>query len=338
MASTRPVPARGLGRLALRRPRPAGPRHRRGVERGERGAARPAPAPRSRRCRAHQRRPRPRAASASGCSSPRRSCRSAGSRASCHTSSSSSWSRSLSPAPTGCPSRCSSARASGSRSRARASRPSSAAPSSRRARRPLLLVDRRPLLLARPAARRHLFDTSNAIVSGIGVVALAAAGDRRAAPDRPHRPLARHEHRLDRPRRRNGDDRRRRGDRLQRPLPRRLDPRRRRLRRRLPRRPARARRGHPGRAPRHGHVRVLRRRLRLALGARRRSQASSSPTSRSQSTFEIFGSVVAAIALLVAFEAWADEAAAHGAASRGAPQPAGVLSRRVSIQHRPKEA
>ena len=125
-----PLPLRRLRRLALRRPRHPGPRHRRSVERGQRGAARPASAPRPCRGRAHQRDRRDRRHRARASSSPRRSSRSAGNRGSCPTSCSSSSSRSPWRVPTGCPSRCSSAHASGSPSPGRASRPSSAAPSS----------------------------------------------------------------------------------------------------------------------------------------------------------------------------------------------------------------
>src|SRR5262249_14164030 len=53
MASSVLFIGRRLGRLAVRRPRPAGPRDRRGAERRQRGAARPAPAPRPRRRRPH---------------------------------------------------------------------------------------------------------------------------------------------------------------------------------------------------------------------------------------------------------------------------------------------
>ena len=107
MASTRPVPARRLGRLALRRPRPPGPRDRRGdrARRARRSSisTRAATPPAS----VSPTPPQRRAASGSACSSRRRSSRSDGSRGSCPTSSCSSCSRSRSRAPTGCRSRCS---------------------------------------------------------------------------------------------------------------------------------------------------------------------------------------------------------------------------------------
>ena len=120
-----------------------------------------------------------------------------------------------------------------------------------------------------PQLALHLFHSTNVIVSGIGIVALAGVGDARPAPDRTDRPLGRREHRLDRAGGRNGPDRPRFRDRLQRRLPGRVDRRRRRLRRRVPRRPTRPGRGHPARAPGRGHGRLLRRRLRIAVGPRR---------------------------------------------------------------------
>ena len=175
----------------------------------------------------------------------------------------------------------------------------------RRARRDLLLVDRRPVPLARPAALgdrcctrpttsspasacspwpaparspSSLFGrTAPWLGAALGSVALAAG---------------------------HGADRARGLDRVDRAVLDRRHDRRRRLRRRLPRRPARAVRRRSRRAPRRGHVGVLHRRLRGDLGARRSSPACSSRRSGCESTFEIFGSIVAALALVVAFEAY----------------------------------
>ena len=156
----RALPVRRLGRLAVRRPRPAGARDRRRPERGQRGAARPAPAPRPGRRRTRRTATRRQPASASACSSRRRSSSSAGRRACCRTSCCSSCSRSPSSAPTGCPSRCASARGF----RLTVERPSVPARRppplpARRAGGALVLVDRRALLLARPAARRRTSST-----------------------------------------------------------------------------------------------------------------------------------------------------------------------------------
>ena len=88
----------------------------------------------------------------------------------------------------------------------------------------------------------------NAIVdraAGSSLLAAAAGGAQFA--DEQDRAVGRGGVRLAGARRRDGPDRRRRGDRLGRRLPRRLARRRRRLRRRLPRRPARARRVDPAR-------------------------------------------------------------------------------------------
>ena len=299
-----PVHGRRLGRLAVRRPRPAGSRDRPGT-RG-RGAA---------LLDLHPRRDPAGVGLANGVASaagmglgvlvsaPSSSC--CPPLACCRTCCCSCSSRSRSPARCGCPSRSPSA----SRLRLTPQRPSvpavvRAAVLARRAR-ACSPRGRSAACSCRSgrSSRPSLFHTTNHLVAGVRVFVLAGSaaiaqlvfgrsapwlgaslGSIALATGLLLIVLVG-------------------GDELERALPDRRRDRRRRVRRRVPRRPARALGRHPARAPRRGDVGVLRRRLRVAVAARdarrRRRHALGL-----QSTFEIFGSVVAAIALAVAFEAW----------------------------------
>ena len=210
----RPLHGGRLGRLAVRGPRPAGPGDRRGARRRQRRAAGPAPAARPARRRPDQRRrqrrrhgPRRaglRARSWSSC--PRRGC--------CPTSRCSCSSRSPLPAWRSCPSP--SPRAPRPRlTPQRPGVPAVVAPPvlPGRARRDVLVVDRRPVPVARAGALGEPVPDDNHLVSGVPVFALAGSAaigqlvfGRTAAVGRRGR-------RIGGAGRRPGDHRARRGDR-----------------------------------------------------------------------------------------------------------------------------
>src|SRR6266511_1979020 len=123
----------------------------------------------------------------------------------------------------------------------------------------LLMVNRWPLLLARPAAGRSSLQLEQRDRLRQRHRGTRRCGCRCPAADRAHRAVDRRRRRLDRTRRRNGADRLRCRPRLERRLPGRLDP----------RRPARARRGDPAARARGSDVGLLRRRLHLPLPAGR---------------------------------------------------------------------
>ena len=174
----------------------------------------------------------------------------------------------------------------------------------RGARRPVVLVDRRPVPLARPGARATLFHTLQPPRRGRRRLRARRLGSDRAARLRPHRAVARRGGRLGRARRRAAADR--------------------------PRAAedstalflaggvvagagfgvaflggaADAVRRDPARAPRPGDVRPVRRRLPLASRCPAIIAGILVTELGLIATFEIFGSVVAAIALLVAYGAW----------------------------------
>ena len=305
MVTTRALHGRRLRRVAVRRARAAGAGDRARARRRERGDARPAPAPRPVGGRARQRRARAPAGSGSGCSPRRRSSSSRPRRACCPTCCSSCSSRSPSPARWRCPSR------SRTRSRPRLTPQQPSVP----------VPVRRAFLLAALAVISSwsiggLFfslgpqlsaDCSTAPTTSspaLGVFLLAGAGSLAQLAFGRAAPWVGAVDGLDRARGRDAADRRRRSrSSRRRSYLARLAGRRRGLRRRVPRRAARALGGHPARAPRGGDVGVLRRRLRaLSLPAILAGRAVT-PLGL-DTTFEVFGAVVAALALVVAFEAW----------------------------------
>ena len=185
----------------------------------------------------------------------------------------------------------------------RAARGAPAVPA-RGARRALVVVDRRPVLLARPAAvgepLRHAATTSSpASASSCSPArrrwrsSCSGAARRGSAPRRGSLALS--------------------GGMLiivasaartsRRAVLAGARGRRRRVRRRVPRRAARAVRRDPARAPGAGDVGVLHRRLRVAVAARPCWPGIVVTPLGLESTFEIFGSVIAAIALVLAIEA-----------------------------------
>ena len=136
-------------------------------------------------------------------------------------------------------------------------------------RRSRLVVDRRALLLARSPARgaalrHHQRDRRRHRHRGARSVGRGCA-----APDCTHGAVGRNVSRLGGARRRNDPDRRRRRDRVTPTCIWREPSSAGGLRRRVPRRAARTRRVDTSRAPRRCHVRVLRRRLRVAVSTRR---------------------------------------------------------------------
>src|SRR5713226_8279440 len=258
-----------VGRLAVRRPRLAGSRDRRRLERGQRGSARPAPEARPRRRRTHDchrrcerhRSRRARLVSArpardpAACPALRRAARPLRRRL-CRRLLDAGAGREAWPLPP-----------HGRAPKRPGRRAAAVLPG--RPRGALFMVDRRPLLLPRPAAGRPSLQLEQRDRLRQRHRRTRRCGCRRPAADRTHCALDRRRCRLDRSRRRNGADRLRSRPRLERRLSGRLDPRRRRLRRRLPRRPPRAHSSHPASAPRRSHVGLLRRRLHLPLAAGR---------------------------------------------------------------------
>ena len=134
------------------------------------------------------------------------------------------------------------------------------------ARRPVVLVDRRPVPLARPRAERDALPQLEPPRRGRRRLRPRRLGRDRAARLRAHGAVARRGRRVGRARRRAAAHRHVGGRGLHRPVPRRRRGRRRGLRRRVPRGAADAVRRDPQRASRPGDVRAVRRRVPLDLG------------------------------------------------------------------------